>query len=162
MTTRFESLYGLPPEAVLILNRDIVIPANALAVYLQNGRVTPGGVNHYEPSCKFELRHKKTEPQRVPAGTFRIRKFTRHRGDFAGVSIAPLRPARHRRRLDLFGEDAPSFIVYASYFFLESAEQPDVLRMTCSHWQFWGEGRFLTLAEIQAALGEVFTLRLAL
>ena len=159
MATRFESLYGLPSNAVLVLNQDIMIPANSLAVYLQNGRVTPGGVNHYEPSCKFELRHKKPQAQTVRAEIFKIRQFTRHRGDFAGVSATLQIPVRHRRRLDLFNEDAPSFIVYASYFYLESVQQPDVLRLTCSHWQFWGEGRHLTLAEIQAALGSVFTVR---
>lgn len=150
-------LYRLPPGSALILQRELRIPAHALAVYLQDGQVLPGGVSQYRPNCKFELRQKQNEPQIVTAGVFPIAHFAVNRGDFAGTISSSFRPVRYR--LDLFDEDAPSFIVYASYFFLASPEQPEALRMSCRHWQAWGEGRYLSLAEIQQALGEVFTLR---
>ena len=153
-------LYRLPPGSALILQRELRIPAHALAVYLQDGQVLPGGVSQYRPNCKFELRQKQNEPQIVAAGVFPVAHFAINRGDFASTISQSFRPVRYR--LDLFDEDAPSFIVYASYFFLASAEQPDVLRLSCRHWQAWGEGRYLSLAEIQQALGEVFTLRLGL
>jgi len=157
-------MYGLAPGSALVLNRDLTIPAEALAVYLQGGEVFPGGVSRYAPHCKFELRHKRPEPQIVRADEFTITRFTYHRGDFAASSKSLLQPVRYRRRLFLFNEDGPTFIVYASYFFLHSATQTDVLRLTCSYWETGGllEGRFLSLAEIQAALGDVFTLRLGL
>ena len=153
-------LYRLPPGSALILQRELRIPAHALAVYLQDGQVLPGGVSQYQPNCKFELRQKQNEPQVVTAGVFPIAHFAINRGDFASTISQSFRPVRYR--LDLFDEDAPSFIVYASYFFLASAEQPEVLRLSCRHWQVWGEGRYLSLPEIQQALGEVFTLRLGL
>jgi hypothetical protein len=156
-------LYALAPGSALVLNRDLTIPGEKLAVYLQGGEVFAGAVNHYAPSCKFELRYKQPEPQIVHADEFTITRFTYHQGDFAQQAAKPLfQPVRYRPRLFLFDEDGPTFIVFASYFFLHSATQPDVLRLTCSYWENGGplEGRFLSLAEIQAALGEVFTLHL--
>jgi len=48
------SFYGVPKGAILTLNRDLTIPANAVKVFFQNGRQVYGA-NEYEPFCKFEV-----------------------------------------------------------------------------------------------------------
>ncbi len=148
--------FSVPSGSALVLNRALIVPAGELAIYLQNGVAYGGAPNRMLPYCKFELRQRHEEPRRIEPRTFRIDRSTRH----WSAGLTPdwrLQPAR----LLLFDFDGgPTFIIYSSFFFLSSPQQPDVLRMTCEHWGDPATDWFLSITEIRQALGEVFTLEL--
>ena len=56
------------------------------------------------------------------------------------------------------GDGGSSPIPYATVFDLRSDTQPDVLRMTCMHWEDPTDARFLTLSEIRQALGDYISI----
>ena len=153
--------YDVPVGSTLTLNRDLLIPADSVRVYIQNGEVIPYGANRFYPYCTLEVRRKLAIPQRLPAGTLVVDNFARHRTQFVVAVDADARPGLRKVRLPLlFSRDDPGLIEYASYFYFQPTEAgPEVLNLTCSHLQDWGEGRFLTVPEIQATLGNVMSLR---
>ncbi len=147
--------YVPPAGSRLILHRTLTIPPNGVSVWLQAGEVLPhGGVNQFEPWCKFEHRLRVARPLEVVPDTFTVTRVER-RIDLVLGMPAPVRLAA----LDWSEDGQPSHVTYATRFHLGSALQPDVLRLTCGHLQDpVGNARHLTLAEIRQALGEVFTL----
>lgn len=143
---------ALSADSVLELRQTLTIPADALVVYLQQGRVSSGGVNQYQPNCTFELRHKRAVSQQVQPDKFLIRQFGAQRSDTGALGFYIGGPG------DLFGADAPSFTIATTVFYLHSPKQPDVLALRCQQWQPWGEARYLSRADIQNALGDVIYL----
>ena len=47
---------------------------------------------------------------------------------------------------------------YATMLYLHSERQNDVYRMTCQHWEEIRDGRYLSVAQMRKAMGEIFTL----
>jgi len=56
--------------------------------------------------------------------------------------------------------DAPAVFTYTTSMMLASSRQPDVLRLSCKHWESITDDNFLSISEMRGALGEIFTLRL--
>jgi hypothetical protein len=145
--------YVPPAGSRLILHRTLTIPPNGVSVWLQAGEVLPhGGVNQFEPWCKFEHRLRVARPLEVFPDTFTVTRVERR------IDLVLGMPAR-LAALDWSEDGQPSHVTYATRFHLGSALQPGVLRLTCGHLQDpVRNARHLTLAEIRQALGEVFTL----
>lgn len=149
--------FAVPSGSQLILNRSLTVSPERVAVYLQDGQAYDGLPNTYNPYCKFEVSDKKATAQQVKPDTFRIYNSTRH----WTISMTDSRPAV--RRVSFLGDNTqggPSFKIYASYFYLRSARQPQVLKMTCEYWGDPVTGHFLSVNQIRQALGDIFTLRL--
>lgn len=157
------SPYYLPPlGSVLVLHQPLTIPAGRASIYLQGGRVRPfRDIDVYYPNCKFELRtlsdiERTIEPDRfIITRAFQevhVRNTWNHQV-VANITMAGNWSFAH-------ADGGPSPQPYATEFRLLSADQPDVLRLTCMHWEDPFDARFLTLAEIRAALGDVITLEL--
>ncbi len=151
--------FSVPSGSTLVLNRTLQTAPGELAIYLQDGVPYTGAPNRMRPYCKFELRHKREQAQRIEPDSFVIARSTRHRS----AGLTPdwrLRPASLRPASLLFDHDGPTFLVYSSFFYLASERQPEVLRMTCEYWGDPATGRFLSIAQIRDTLGEVFSLEL--
>ena len=156
--------YLPPPDSKLILHLEITIPADALKIYLQDGRLVYAA-NEYYPFCKFELRDLKETPQVVKPDEFEIYRTSRQTGVFARIDkhrlIAGVGIITHFGAIDI-NDGKPSPIIYGVQMELRSARQPEVFRLTCGHLQDPNmEARYLSIEQMRAALGTVFTLRLA-
>jgi hypothetical protein len=148
--------YKVPSGSKLRLNSKIIIPPNSVKIYIQEGQLV-AAANQYYPFCRFDVRNLKEIPQPVEPDEIEI-----YRTSWVTDLIAELN--RHSllamtSRLD-FG-DKPSPIVYGVQMDLRSAKQPDVFRLMCGHLQDPNiEARYLSVNQIRATLGKVFTLQL--
>lgn len=149
--------YKTPVGSTLVLNHDLIIPANRLSVYIQNGHVTAGGANQYYPHCKLELRQKHSSSQRVTADEFTIYRSTQHRTRFTYLQ-PQLIPAS--TQLFFNSGDRSSPVSWASFLYLRSERQPGVMLMTCTVWADLSEGRYLSIQDIRQTLGDVFSIRI--
>lgn len=151
--------------ATLVLNREILVPAGRARVFIQDGGTSAGGhsrvsgsFDHYRPHCGLEVRHVDHAGFTIRPDEFRI---TRVQGTLQQVvSRAPLRVAG--LSLVSGGMDGDGSAAYHEgyHFWLMSATQPEVRRMSC--YGTFAEPPDLappTLDEIARALGDVAELR---
>lgn len=154
--------YVLPPGTRLILNQTLTIPAEQVAVWLQDGRVVPANdANMYYPHCKLELRRRLATVQTVAPDEFVVTRVTR------SLLHSVHAPATGKRWLvaagfgiNLGGGDGPSIQTFATRMDLGSDRQPEVLRLTCGQWGYPHEGRHVNIGEIRGALRTIFALRI--
>lgn len=167
-TTSYEgneaSPYTLVPVgSTVTLTREITIPAENVAVYLQGGAVVPSGrVNQYYPHCKFELRTRRDTAQTVTPDEFAVVKVAREIGH--SVAYDGVRLARVSIGIGVnigLDGDGGSLQAYSTRLTLRSARQPDVFRLSCGLEALPHEGEHVSIADMRRALGGVFTLELA-
>jgi hypothetical protein len=152
--------YTAPPGSLLVLNRPLTIPARKGEIYIQGGRVHEStgyvsfrGVDQYYPNCRLELRSRNPLPviiepeELVITRVDRDDRFVSRRVMVAAADASPL----------MAGTDP---MVMSTVFYLYSARQPGLWRLTCAHWEAAYEAEHLTLVQIRRTLGEVFTLKL--
>jgi hypothetical protein len=157
-----DSPYYQPPAGSrLILNQSIVIPPDSATVRFQFGQVVQG-VNDFETNCVFELTTVRDVPQPVEPQEFVVTKVrsgssTRNSGRQPGPGLMKVH----------FGpsDSGPVRYFFKTEMFLRSDRQPNVLMLTCQHaWETGSSSlefqRPPTVAEMGAALGAYFTLRL--
>lgn len=151
------SPYYLPPlGSQLRLNRDITIAPNSLSVYLQYGKIMASrDIDAYQPNCKFELRDILERPQHVVVDQFEIYRIQR---TSEVVLTKPIVVAALRMMSD---GDGPMAEIYSTTFYLRSLKQPQVLYLTCQHWDEPGTGFHLNLKQIRQALGDIMTIEIA-
>ena len=150
------SPHYLPPlGSRLILNRGITIPPNQLSVYLQHGKILPSrDVDAYQPNCKFELRDIFEYAQHITPDQFEIYKIQR---DSQLVLSQPITIATLGRMSD---GDAPMAEIYSTTFYLRSPKQPQVLYLTCQHWDDPSTGSHLNIKQIRKTLGDIMSLEI--
>ena len=84
--------YVVPVGTRLQLQQELRIPANELAVYIQNGRVVRNSeVQHYYPFCKFELRQMSATTRTVRPDEIMVTKSSQQRLK-GGTALAAPRP----------------------------------------------------------------------
>lgn len=143
----------IPAGSALELHQTLSIPPDRVSVRIQDGKLQDS-VDQYRPNCKFEIRTMASVQRAVRPDRFEIQRVRRFaEGVLAGLTTAGI---------GLFG-DGPSYTPYITELYLHSDRQRDVLRLSCQHWQdpAWVEAAHVTVPEIRAALGPVFTLHLA-
>ena len=150
------SPHYLPPlGSRLILNRGITIPPNQLSVYLQYGKILPSrDVDAYQPNCKFELRDIFEYAQHITPDQFEIYKIQR---DSQLVLSQPITIATLGRMSE---GDAPMAEIYSTTFYLRSPKQPQVLYLTCQHWDDPSTGSHLNIKQIRKTLGDIMSLEI--
>ncbi len=149
--------YPPPVGSTLTLKVPLTIPPEQVSLYFQDGKLLRGsGRDQFRPWCKFEHRLRVPEPIEVLPDTFTVTRVERRIDQVLGMPA----PAPAFRRVFLHLEDdSPSHLTYATRLYLSSPRQPDVLRLTCGHWEDGTpSSRHLTLNEMRAALGESFSL----
>jgi hypothetical protein len=156
--------YLVPVGSTLKLTRDLTIPANQVAVYLQGGEVIPAErINQYYPHCKFELHRRLDTPQAVPPDSFGITKVVQEIGHsvaFEGQQVARM-SVGIGINIGLTGGDGGSLQAYSTRLLLRSARQLQVFRLSCGQAALPHEGEHVSINEMRKVLGGVFTLELA-
>jgi len=146
--------YSVPAGSVLTLNRDITIPGNKVAAYVQDGKVLGyNDVDWYRPNCKFELYTISEQPRQVRADSFSI---TRVVDEIESSSLQG--QVYYVAMVVGMGLDRSYVFNYATKMYLHSELQPDVYRMTCQHWEDVVDDRYLSVEQMRQAMGDVFTL----
>lgn len=145
----------VPGGSRLILNQPLTVRANSVKVLLQDGEVIYSP-NEYRTFCRLEISDLQGVARTVAADTFMVRDAALNVDNFAALELPGYLYA------DLVWDSTdglPSPVLYQVKFALASAEQPDVLSLTCSRRQDPTiEARYPTLAEIQQALGAIITI----
>jgi hypothetical protein len=152
--------YLVPVGSTLAQNQDVVIPANRASVYLQAGQTLPlSQVNQYHPYCKFEVLKVRDGAQTVKADSYVIKKVVQEISD--SVDAGRIRLAALGLGMQARDKDGASALTFATRMYLHSDEQPDVYLLSCGQWAFPATGQHVTIREMRAVLGGLFTLRLA-
>ncbi|MGD8312557.1 MAG: hypothetical protein PVJ66_08160 [Gammaproteobacteria bacterium] len=125
--------YKIPAGSKLILHQPLNIPAGKAHVVIVPGN-SAADTNVDAVNCKFEVRN--LGPARVQPDTFDI---TRAEMSREWVS-------------------QPSIMRFYRVLHLQSARQPDVLKLMCEDWDGPMLGKNISIPEMRAALGDVITL----
>ncbi len=143
----------IPAGATLILNKNIDIPADKAAVYIQNGQLlfASGQIHEYDPHCKLEMRAIKGTPQPVKADRFTVTRVRQESvfGMAESIQLA-----------DAGGSPSPAQEMYSTLLDLRSDRQPEVFRLTCQRWEDRYRALPLSVAQIRGTLSDLFTLKL--
>lgn len=155
--------YLVPVGSTLKLTRDLTIPVEQVAVFLQGGEVIPADrINQYYPHCKFELLRRLDTSQSVQPDSFEITKVVQEIGHsvaFEGQQVARMSVGIGIIRLT--GSGGGRLQAYSTRLLLSSARQPQVFRLSCGQAALPHEGEHVSINEIRKVLGGVFTLELA-
>ncbi len=145
----------VPAGSRLILNQSIPVAANSLGVYMQDGSIKPySAINKYYPHCKFELYTLSDRARTVQPDTFDIVRVM----DQTDLSSSRATMFASLRTAGIYSDGGPSIVTFTTSMYLKSNTQRDVYRMTCMHWDLINESRYLSIAEMRKAMGNVFTL----
>lgn len=143
----------------LRLNRPLTVPAHRGWIYIQDGQVYDSagyislqGLDQYYTNCRLELRRASSSTVRLQPDRFRIVGLD-HNQEF--VQRMPLMVAA----LDNQWASAATRVVMSTSFYLRSAQQPEVWRLRCAHWEDPWDAVYPSMAQIRKTLGEVFTLQ---
>jgi hypothetical protein len=156
--------FVIPEGSVIELHQPLNIRPGTARIWLQRGRVAPGH-DWYAPSCNLEIRTLDRErSQTVAPGTFVIRRVQQmeERVELPRpeVQLAAVGFGIGFRVGDY--DDGGMMGMWRGYhLWLESEEQPDVLRMTCmGAFSTTWDVRPPSLDDLRVVFGEVATLRL--
>lgn len=151
--------YAVPVDSLLVLNQDVNIAGDQVAVYVQNGELMQDAdVNKYYPNCKFEVYKISEQPRTVQADTFEIIKVE------DDIESSSLQKSTHlaalNKALTVGVLDMSYVFNYATLMYLNSAKQKDVYRITCQHWEDMLDDRHLSITQMRKAMGGIFTLKI--
>lgn len=127
--------FNIPRGSTLTLNRDLKIPAKNTHARIQAGKVMPAdSANEYEINCRFDV--KDFGPRTIKPETFTIRR-TEDGSEWFSY---------------------PTIKRFYTIMYIDSSQGTDALNLEC---QYWGGGidNNFTVAEMMAALGDLFTLK---
>jgi hypothetical protein len=151
--------YAVPVGSVLVLNQQVDIRGDQVAVYVQNGELMQyREVNFYKPNCKFEIYTMSEQARTVSQDRFEIVKVE------DDIESSALQKTTRLAALDdavTYGLLDKSYVFnYATLMYLQSEQQKDVYRMTCQHWEDVMDDRYLSVTQMRQAMGDVFTLEI--
>lgn len=153
------AFYSVPVGSLLVLNQDVTIRGEQVAIYVQNGEIKRyKDVNKYSPNCKFEIYTMSEQPRSVQADTFEIIKVVDDIESSSLQNNSLLAALDNTVASGLL--DQSQMFNYATYMYLSSVTQKDVYRMICQHWEDIIDDRFLSITQMRDAMGDVFTLKI--
>ena len=149
--------YSVPVGSTIVLNQAVTISGDQVASYVQNGEMMSyDAVDKYKPNCKFEIYTMSEQSRTVDPDTFEIIKVV---DEVESSSMQMRTQLAMRGNAYTFGLLDRSYVFnYATVMYLRSEKQKDVYRMTCQHWEDVKDDRYLTVTQMRAAMGEIFTL----
>lgn len=158
--------YAVPEGARFTLNRELRFEPHELSLYIQDGRILNWrNVQQYDPFCKFQLEQLSEARRTVgPAGMV-VTRTLQYQMETTFSQAAPLHYAQLSFGLSAqAGGGEPqggvplySFIMRMD---LDSAEEPQIFRLTCARWYYPGMEDRVTVSEIRRTLAPILTLRL--
>lgn len=171
--TDINSPYYVPlPGSRFIVNKEIRVDANKASAWFQGGRLMSySKLDQYYPNCKFELKAVSITGTVIKPDVFIVTRTRQEEQLFhdsepvrladASIGIGIGGGTRSGIGVGIglgFNVHGSSPVPYATIFYLRSETQPDVFRITCSHWEEYTDARHLTFAEIRQALGDYITI----
>jgi len=135
-TDRSSIWFRMPPGSDLVLNRALTIPAQRAHIILQHGTVVRAA-SEFEVACRFEVRD--LGPRIIEPDTFLITGYS---------SQQEWVNHPHTKR-------------FYKTIRLKSQHQSDIMPMVCEYFDWPLTGRPVTLTQIEEALGDYFTIRVA-
>ena len=136
--------------STITLNQPIRVPRNAVAAGIRGGSI--GTLHEFEGHCRIELWSISSEERFIEPDEFTVVRTNWQWEYFGGFH--PL-----NSYAGILTSEGPNLFWYTTYIYLESPQQPDVYRLRCRHLQESDvDPRYLTVAQMQAVMGEVMTL----
>ncbi len=149
-------IYQLPVGSVLILHQSINIPPHQTGIYFQYGTIqTYRNIEVYEANCKFEVRDLVGEMQMIDPDQFEIYKVQQE-SESVGLDLM-----QFASRVSIYSGGGATAEVYATVLYLRSRRQPNVLKLTCEHWDDPALGDDLKITQLMAALGDYLSVEIA-
>jgi hypothetical protein len=120
--------YNLPPVgSTLVIKKPIKVPGGATRIFLQRGELfRKADFDRYYPSCSLELRKLADTAREIQPGRFIVSKVQRLMQEVVRRDA----PESGLMKVDYDSGGKP-MVVHGYHLWLGSAEQPDVMRMTC-------------------------------
>ena len=138
----------LPVLSTVTLNRPFTIRADRASEYIQSATSAPyNTVSEYYPHCIFELRTVEETARTIQPETFAVTGIRRDRymAGFRRLMVA-----------GLGGDYNP--VMSTTTISLHSDTQPDVFRLSCQQLDDAFIARHVSLEQMRAVLGDLFTL----
>lgn len=146
--------YAVEVGSSMILNQPLIMPPNRASILLQYGKVVPSNnVNIYYANCSFEINTLSESSVTIHPDTFLIYRVI---DETISVSLQPNMYAS----LGMLADGGGSDFNYTTTMYLESKQQPDVLRLACMHWESTEDNNYLTIEQMRQALGDIITIEL--
>jgi hypothetical protein len=143
--------YKVPVGSTLTLHQPLTIQPNHASVHMQDGILMPASrIDNYYPSCEFEVNTLAKEHTLIRPDTFTITKVVQEHDFTTDDSV-----------ISTFNSGGDSAVDYMTVLYLKSSRQPDVLRMTCTHWDEPIDAEYLSINEMRKAMGKIFTLNIS-
>ena len=146
-------LYSVPVGSMLSLNKAISIPANLARRYFQAGKaVRKSDINIYYPHCSLLVNTLLEVERTIQPTLFEIYR----------VQDEEELAQRYVQYASAFftWDDGPTIVGNASYYYLRSADAPDVRSLECIQWNDPVDVEYLSINEVKKSLGDYFTLEL--
>ena len=147
----------IPNGSSLVLKQALTIPADSARVYFQDGRVIEFSKrNQYQPNCSLLLAEVKETEQHVQPGEFSVISSRKLQDVIA-------REVNHRYAMNTsVASDVyvPMLLESRTELRLRSETQPHVYALECMYWDDASDAEFITVAQIQQALGEFAELKI--
>jgi hypothetical protein len=132
--------YLIPVGSTLKLLKTVSIPPNTSHVNLQYGKlVSDNDLDRYYPHCQFEISTLSSEARRVEPDAFKITKVVNR----------------------VYIVSWPDLTNYVTKLWIHSDKSPQVLYMYCAQYNTDNFPDWVTVAEMKAAWGEYFSIKLA-
>lgn len=144
--------YQLPVGSLIELKQALTIPTGRARAFIQYGEIIDKTeADLYYPHCEFEINTLKNQPQIIHPDTFVVSKVNHNiQWSHAQVMFASL-------SMKDIGDT--TLVAYTNEYYLESEKQPDVLRLSCLHWEEHSNAYHLSINKVREALGSLFEIK---
>lgn len=147
-------LYSVPVGSVLELNQDFPIKAHSARTYMQAGKIVQESeLNIYYPHCSLLTNTLEDYDRIIKPTRFEIYRVV-------DDEEHAQRYVQYAARLFGFDSDGPTIIGQSSYYYLRSADEPDVRSLICIQWGSPESVEYLSINQVRAVLGGIFTLHI--
>ncbi|MCU7891254.1 MAG: hypothetical protein KZQ78_06425 [Candidatus Thiodiazotropha sp. (ex Ustalcina ferruginea)] len=152
--------YNLPPVgSQLLLKQSVMIQPGTTRTFIQQGvSMALSEFDRYVPNCNFEISNLADSSLRIEPDTFVVKKVQRV------MEQVVYQQMTGRGNITVSYEDPGSSLITLGYhLWLDSARQPDVMRLTCrgAFNDRWGADP-PSIREVREALGDFAELILAI
>lgn len=151
----------LPEGSLVVVQREVIVPEGATSVWFQDGRYRRHLFAYWAPYCRLRVFGDTSRARRVAPETFRVIGTRREWivGQRGMPLLAGLGSPHHTMTAQSGEADAsPLYVTPEIVVRLRSDEQPEVQSLSCGQRQAPGPAQYLSLATLQAALGDYFRL----
>ncbi|HEY9200836.1 MAG TPA: hypothetical protein VIQ81_04480 [Gammaproteobacteria bacterium] len=147
-------LYSVPVGSVLELKQDFPVKAQTARTFMQSGRIVEErALNIYYPHCSLRTNTLHDYDRIIKPTRFEIYRVV-------DDEEHAQRYLQYAARLFGFGSDGPTIIGQSSYYYLRSADEPDVRSLICLQWGSPESVKYLSINQVRAVLGGIFTLHI--